>query len=221
MLVLVLIVTIVGVIAYLVTHNGDFSALRAMPIGFMLGVQIVIDLIAVVYLTIVLPALGNTTLRGLGFRAPTLQEIGVAVAGAIVMIVIVNGIGTLIDTLTHARHEQEAIKMFASVHDPLVKAGFAALAVIVAPLAEEFAFRVFIFNAIRKYGGFWIAAIVSGIFFGAAHGDKYAFVPLIFGGIVLCGVYARTKNAWMSMITHGLFNAVTVIALYVTPQLAK
>lgn len=221
MLFLVGIITVVAIIAYLVAHHGDIASLQRQPIPFALAIQVVIDLIAVVYLVIVLPALGNTTLQGLGFRVPTVQQIGVALAGAVVMIVVVNGLGTLIDAVTHARHEQEAIRLFVSVRDPAVKAGFAALAVIIAPLAEEFAFRVFIFNAIRRHGGFWIAAIVSGIFFGAAHADKYAFVPLIFGGIILCAVYARTRNAWMSMITHGLFNAVSVIALYFAPQFAK
>jgi membrane protease YdiL (CAAX protease family) len=39
--------------------------------------------------------------------------------------------------------------------------------------------------------------------------------------MILCAVYARTRNAWMSMITHGVFNAVSVVALYFAPQLTK
>lgn len=221
MLVLVAVVAIAAIAAYLVAHHGDISALTRQSVPFAVSIQAVIDLIVVVYLAIVLPPLAGASLAALGFRTPRAADIGIALIGAVVMVVVVNGLGTIVDALFHARHQQEAIKLFLSVHDPMVKAGFAALAVVVAPIAEEFAFRVFIFNAVRRYGGFWIGAIVSGVFFGLAHTDLYAFVPLIFGGMILCAVYARTRNAWMSMITHGLFNGVSVLALYVAPQLSK
>ena len=220
MLVLVFAIGIVAVIAALASHG--MSILRVShDVPFALALQVLIDLCVVVYLVLVLPSLANTSLKDLGFRVPTARDIGIALAGAVAMIVVVNGLGTIIDKALHTQHEQEAIKLFLGVHDPIVKAGFAGLAVIVAPIAEEFAFRVFIFNAARRYWPFWGAALVSGICFGAAHWDKYAFVPLILGGIILCAVYARSRNAWMSMITHGVFNAVSVVALYFAPQLTK
>jgi membrane protease YdiL (CAAX protease family) len=220
MLVLVFAIGIVAVIVALASHG--MSILRvSRDVPFALALQVLIDICVVVYLVLVLPPLANTSLKDLGFRTPTARDIGIALAGAVAMIVVVNGLGTIIDKALHTRHEQEAIKLFLSVHDPIVKAGFAGLAVIVAPIAEEFAFRVFIFNAARRYWPFWGAALVSGVCFGAAHWDKYAFVPLILGGIILCTVYARSRNAWMSMITHGVFNAVSVVALYFAPQLTK
>jgi membrane protease YdiL (CAAX protease family) len=220
LLVLVFAIGIVAIVAALPSHG--MSVLRVShDVPFALALQVLIDLCVVAFLVLVLPPLANTTLKDLGFRVPTTRDIGIALLGAVAMVVVVNGLGTIIDKLLHTRHEQEAIKLFLSVHDPLVKAGFAGLAVIVAPIAEEFAFRVFIFNAVRRYSSFWVAAIVSGVCFGAAHGDKYAFAPLILGGIILCAVYVRTRNAWMSMITHGLFNAVSVVALYFAPQLTK
>lgn len=221
MLVLVALVAIVAIVAYVVAHHGDVRSLTRQTVPFAVTIQAVIDLLVVAYLALVLPPLAGTSLAGLGFRVPRASDVGIALAGALVMVLVVNGMGTIIDALFHAKHQQEAIKLFLSVRDPLVKAAFAALAVIVAPIAEEFAFRVFIFNAVRRYGGFWIGAIVSGICFGLAHTDLYAFIPLIFGGMILCGVYARTKNAWMSMITHGVFNGVSVVALYLAPQLTK
>ena len=213
------VVAVVSIIAYIAAHHG-IASVKNVPISFLLSVQVVMDLCWVAYLVVVLPALSKRPLRDLGFRTPTLNQIGIALAGAVIMIVVVNGLGSLIDAALHTKHQQEAIKLFLSVRDPLTKAGFALLACVVAPIAEEMTFRVFIFNALRSRG-FWPAAIVSGIFFGLAHLDKYAFVPLILGGIVLCGVYARSRNAWMSMITHACFNAVSLIALYAAPQLTK
>ncbi len=49
--------------------------------------------------------------------------------------------------------------------------------------------------------------MLSGVLFGIAHGDLYAALPLALGGIVLCAVYYRTRNAFASMISHALFNA--------------
>jgi membrane protease YdiL (CAAX protease family) len=78
-----------------------------------------------------------------------------------------------------------------------------------------------VFNAVMRYGGFWSGAIVSGLIFGAVHADKYAFLPLAAGGVILAYVYYRSGNAFTSMITHGLFNAVTVLALVFAPKLTQ
>lgn len=221
MLALIAIVLIVAVVGFVVANHGDFTAITHQTVPFALAVQGLIDVIAAVYLLIVLPGLAHTTLRGLGFRMPRASDVGIAILGAIAMIVVVNGLGNVIDSLLHAKHQQEAVKIFLGVHDPVVKAAFALLAIVVAPISEEIAFRVFVFSAVRRYAPFWLAAIVSGILFGLAHTDVYALVPLIFGGVILCGVYARTRNAWMSMISHGLFNGASVVALYLAPQLTK
>jgi uncharacterized protein len=221
MIVLVFVMAFVAVFGYLAAHGFVLASLTRQTVSFAVTLQAIIDVFVVAYLVVVLPKLADASLTDLGFRVPRASDIGVALLGALMMVVVVNGLGSIIDAMLHTKHQQEAIKLFVSVRDPLVKAAFAALAVIIAPIAEEFAFRVFIFNAVRRYTGFWVAAFISGVCFGLAHTDIYAFVPLILGGMILCWVYARTGNAWMSMITHGVFNAVSVIALSFAPQLTK
>jgi membrane protease YdiL (CAAX protease family) len=46
-------------------------------------------------------------------------------------------------------------------------------------------------------------------------------LPLAVGGVILCAVYAKTENAYAPMITHGLFNAVSFVALFYAPQLGQ
>lgn len=210
-----------AIVAYLLITHGDIGGLLHPSVAFVLLAQAAMDLGVVVFLVFALPALARTSLTALGFRKPTASNVGIAVAGALLMIVLVDGMGGLIDTLLHQVHQQEAIKLLLSVHNPAVKAGFAVLAVVIAPVAEEMAFRVFLFNAVRRFGGFWIGAVVSGIIFALAHADIYALLPLALGGIVLCWVYSTSKNAWMSMITHAIFNGVSVGLLFIAPQLAK
>ena len=68
---------------------------------------------------------------------------------------------------------------------------------------------------------FWTGAIVSGVLFGIAHGDLFAGVPLALGGIVLCGVYYLTRNAFASMISHALFNSFSIVMLLMFPKLTQ
>jgi membrane protease YdiL (CAAX protease family) len=90
-------------------------------------------------------------------------------------------------------------------------------------------FRVFLFNAMRKWWGFWPGAIVSSILFGAAHAQPpfgpSMFValslPLAIGGIILCTVYTRTGSVYSNMITHASFNGLSLLLITVAPQLAK
>ena len=137
------------------------------------------------------------------------------------MVLLVNGGASLLEHVLRSNHEQAQIQDFYRLHAPAQKAVFVLLAVVAAPLAEEMVFRVFLFNALRRYFGFWIGALASGLLFGAAHLDLYAVVPLMLGGVLLCAIYARTRNVWMSMVTHSAFNAVTIAALAVAPTLTK
>jgi membrane protease YdiL (CAAX protease family) len=201
----------VGVLAFtLPLHRGTHLPPTQL-ITFGLIVQFAIELPLVAFLLICLPSLSGFRLSQLGFRMPSWPAIFIGLAGALAMIVVANGAAALIDLATHAQHEQAEVLLFKQVHDPRVIAFFAIFAVTIAPIAEETVFRVFLFNIGLRYWGFWTGAIVSSALFGLAHADKYAFVPLALGGIVLCGVYYYSRNAYASMISHGLFNADSVI----------
>src|SRR5919198_5997484 len=68
----------------------------------------------------------------------------------------------------------------------------AFLVAVVAPVAEEFFFRGYFFNALRNWRGLWPAAIGIGVVFGAIHGssaDPAFLVPLAFFGFSLCLLY--------------------------------
>jgi hypothetical protein len=92
---------------------------------------------------------------------------------------------------------------------------------VVAPIAEEFFFRGFVFGALRQMRvtiagrniGVWIAAIITGILFGAAHtGSASAeyLVPLGFLGFVLCLVRWRTGSLYPCMALHSINNSLAL-----------
>jgi CAAX protease family protein len=92
---------------------------------------------------------------------------------------------------------------------------------VVAPIAEEFFFRGFIFGALRRWHilirghdiGTWLAAVVTGILFGLAHtGSASAqyLIPLGFLGFVLCIVRWRTRSLYPCMALHSINNSLAL-----------
>jgi membrane protease YdiL (CAAX protease family) len=207
------------ILVFIVTlRNPAPQNITAAQINLVLGVQFVIDALLVILVLGTLPALSHFSLRELGFRVPRPSTIGFALAGAVAMIVVANGSAALIDYFSHNPHPQDIVALFKHLHDPTRIAVFAIFAVIFAPFSEETMFRILFFNLGLRYGGFWGGAILSSLLFGIAHGDLYAVFPLALGGLVLCGVYYRTRNAYASMITHALFNGVSIAALLLFPK---
>lgn len=168
-----------------------------------------------------LPYLSKFTLSELGFRAPSLRTVGVGVLGGLVMVIVTNGLASIIETLAHSKHQQDIVSIFRALHDPTTIVVFAVFAIVFAPFAEETFFRVLFFNIGLRYGGFWAGAVLSGVLFGIAHGDLYAALPLAIGGMILSYIYYVTRNAYASMISHAFFNALSIAALLVAPQLAQ
>jgi membrane protease YdiL (CAAX protease family) len=91
---------------------------------------------------------------------------------------------------------------------------------IIAPFAEELLFRGVIFAGLVQRMPLWVAASLSGIIFGAAHGDPWGFVPLAVTGAGLALLYYRTRSLWPNVLAHAIFNAVALVALYFVPKLA-
>lgn len=192
---------------------------RALDIG--LAVQLVLEGTLVAVVMIALPRISKFSLRDLGFRMPGASTVGIAILGAAGMVLVADGGESLIAALVHTKHEQQSVEMLKALHDPASTAFFIFFAAIFATFAEEVLFRVFLFNFGLRHGGFWAGAVVSSLLFGLAHGDAFAALPLALGGIVLCAVYYRTGNAWASMISHGLFNGLSIVLLLTMPNLAQ
>lgn len=211
---------LIGFVLFFGLHRPQY-----MTADFVIAavlVQLFLEGGAVIVLLLGLPTVSKLSLRELGFYVPRPWQIGLGILGAIAMVIVVEGGASLIQTLAHQKHEQSVIELFKSVvgHRRAMWI-FAIFAIVLAPFMEEVIFRIFIFNVGLRWGGFWVGSIISGLCFGAAHGDWFVLVPLALGGMILCSVYYRTGNAFASMITHGLFNAVTVFALMFAPQLAQ
>lgn len=103
-------------------------------------------------------------------------------------------------------------------------AALAAAAVfvcVIAPMAEEFFFRGFLFGALRRWRievlgrqlGTWAAAAVTGILFGLAHtgsASSQYLIPLGLLGFILCLVRWRTRSLYPCMALHSFNNSLAL-----------
>jgi CAAX protease family protein len=207
----------IGLFAFSVSTKPPTNV-DPLEFDLLIAFQFVMEGILVAIVIAAMPALSKFSLRELGFRAPSWSTLGIALLGALAMFVVSNGSATLIDHLAHSQHQQDIIEIFKGLHNTTTIEIFAVFAIIFAPFAEETFFRLLFFNLGLRYGGFWAGAILSGVLFGIAHGDLFAAIPLALGGIVLCGVYYLTRNIFASMLSHALFNSLSIVALLLMPK---
>ena len=85
---------------------------------------------------------------------------------------------------------------------------------VIAPFCEEFLFRGFIFGALRNWRGPVVAAVITGMLFGAVHvGSAPAvdLVPLAVLGMILCAVRQITGSLYPGIVMHLFNNAIALV----------
>ncbi|MGA7273711.1 MAG: type II CAAX endopeptidase family protein [Candidatus Udaeobacter sp.] len=86
-------------------------------------------------------------------------------------------------------------------------------AVAIAPVIEEFLFRFFLYNVIKRYFGRLLGVVLSALLFAAAHAHFPSFVPLFVLGGCFAIAYEWSGSILVAMTMHSLFNSVTLTAL--------
>lgn len=56
--------------------------------------------------------------------------------------------------------------------------------------------------------------LITAILFSSMHGSYYGFLPRLALGIVIGYIYFNSKNLWLSVFTHFLYNAIGVTQMY-------
>ncbi|MET0322413.1 MAG: CPBP family intramembrane glutamic endopeptidase [Duganella sp.] len=90
---------------------------------------------------------------------------------------------------------------------------FIALAVVAAPLCEEFIFRGLIFGGLRRSMPVWQAVAVSAAIFAVVH-PPISMLPVFVVGLCTAWAYERSKTLLAPMLIHAGYNAVLVTAQY-------
>lgn len=93
---------------------------------------------------------------------------------------------------------------------PLLAAAF--LVTVIAPLAEEFFFRGFVFGSLRSWKGPWVGAVITGVIFGAIHlgsAPSALYLPILaVFGFLLCLLYWKTGSLYPCIVLHAINNCI-------------
>ncbi len=92
---------------------------------------------------------------------------------------------------------------------------FFLTACVAAPVFEEIIFRGFLLPSLTRYVPVWGAILASSLLFAIAHLSLSEVLPLLALGMVLGVVYTRSRNLLASMLLHCLWNAGTLLSLFV------
>ncbi len=81
--------------------------------------------------------------------------------------------------------------------------------VVVAPLSEELFFRALIFRGLRGYWRLLPSLAVSGLIFGAFHGNLSVVIPFTFVGALFAWGYEESDSLITPIVAHVLVNSVS------------
>lgn len=87
------------------------------------------------------------------------------------------------------------------------------LAVVIAPIFEEFVFRFFLYGVFKRYLGWFLGLVLSASLFAIVHTHLPSFVALFVLGGCLTIAYEWSGSILVSMTMHSLFNAVMLTVL--------
>ncbi len=108
---------------------------------------------------------------------------------------------------------QEIVDLFNSSRTIGQRVMIIVLAVVVAPISEEFIFRFFIYGVVRRYFGIVAGLVFNALLFAAAHTHLPSAAPLFVLGGCFTLAYEWSGSILVSMAMHSLFNSIQLIFL--------
>ena len=109
--------------------------------------------------------------------------------------------------------KQEIVQLFNASQTLPQRIIIIVMAVAVAPVAEEFMFRFFLYGVLRRYFGRLFGVITNASLFAAVHTHLPSFGPLFVLGSCFTIAYEWSGSILVPMTMHAIFNALTLTLL--------
>jgi membrane protease YdiL (CAAX protease family) len=213
---------VLGFLASSVVVGGIAAAggydLNHLPPGLNLSADVLFDLGFVAAALYVVKVTGGLRASDFGFRRVRIPPaLGATVLAAVIYYVVT----AIYASALHFHGNEKLPRELGVSKSTAALAGAAVFVCLIAPVAEEFFFRGFIFGVLRRWRivvagrqlGPWVAAVITGILFGLAHSGSASaryLVPLGFLGFVLCLVRWRTGSLYPCIALHALNNSLAL-----------
>jgi len=108
---------------------------------------------------------------------------------------------------------QDVVEFLQAAESPRDRMAVLAMAIVVAPLAEEFIFRGYLYPVGKKYFGPFLSTLVTAALFAALHGHMASLPALFTLALCLTLSYEKSGSLLVPRIMHAVFNAVSVIGI--------
>jgi hypothetical protein len=209
--------TVATILVELVGAAGGSSLGHPSPAVTIAG-DVVFDL-SFVAAALYFAFLGRrASLADFGFRRAGIRR---AVSAFVLAVIGYYMVTAIYGAIFHLRGKDKLPSELGVTHSTAALVGAAIFVCVVAPIAEELFFRGFVFGALRRLNlvvagrdlGVWVAAVVTGILFGAVHLSSAPIqylIPLGFLGFVLCLVRWQTGSLYPCIALHSANNALAL-----------
>lgn len=111
-----------------------------------------------------------------------------------------------------------------ALNSVITDAGFVSAFIVVGispAIAEEFAFRGFLFGTLKDKWKPWLAIVVSAVLFGAYHMNLLQFIGGAMMGVGLAYAAYMSGSIWIGALMHFINNGLSVILQYNPEIIAK
>ncbi|HEY6886539.1 MAG TPA: type II CAAX endopeptidase family protein, partial [Solirubrobacter sp.] len=211
LLAVLIIVSLFGLAIYGVVSASDPTIKNAddLPVGWTQALTFFQDLVFIFagYIGVKL-ALGHARAADFGLRKP--QDLRSALGWAAAVMAGFYLVSVVLAGIFGQPDDQTLVTDLKSESGLSVLIPWAILICVLAPVAEEFFFRGFMFTVFSRRMGVAWAAILDGIVFGLGHAGGAEAIQLIaLGafGVGLCLLYWRTQSIIPGMALHALNNS--------------
>ncbi|KAJ8764823.1 hypothetical protein K2173_010288 [Erythroxylum novogranatense] len=106
-----------------------------------------------------------------------------------------------------------SVEQSIAARDPVAMSLYAIVVSVCAPIWEEIVFRGFLLPSLTRYMPVWCAILVSSVAFALAHFNVQRLLPLIFLGVVMGVIFARSRSLIPPMLLHSLWNGFVFLDL--------
>lgn len=139
------------------------------------------------------------------------SQLGMTLKAALPAALLAIAVGLL--SISLIRHSEYAPMLRLKIDgSPTLQYWLLGLAVVAAPLCEEFIFRGLIFGGLRRTLAPLPSALVSAAIFAVVH-PPLSMLPVFVLGLCTAWAYQRSQTLLAPMLVHALYNAAVVTAL--------
>jgi membrane protease YdiL (CAAX protease family) len=199
---------------------------RALPATIDTGLLVVVQLgfwlfmIGTILVSLLLRRMRPAELFGfdrLGFTKVFLWGAGLLISA----LPLIFASSAVVSSLMHVNSQKDSqpiMQLFERAGEPAKRIPIILLAIVIAPLAEEFFFRGFLYGVLKRYAGALPALVFTGVAFALIHLHVPSLLPLFLLACVLTLAYELSGSLLVPMAMHALFNAITLVGVFFTSR---